>query len=415
MARAELKPSLRPASCCNVEVMNGAFGRSLVSRDSTDCTVNGDVGEIGREGRGRGLVEVDHLARLQQPTGVGIEVAPAGHALRADGVERAGELGGVGGRRRREPAREVPVAGRAEGHARPLTVDDEARGHALHPSGRGGTTGPAAHHQRHLVPVEPVEDPSPLLRLDQLHVEGARVLDRLLDRFPGDLVEDHPLHRHRGLEHLEHVPGDGLALAVLIGGEVDLARVLQRRLELADVLLRSVGHDVDGLEVVVDVDPEPPDLRVGHRLRGLLRAPGKIADVPVARLHRDAVATEEAFDGLRLGRRFDDHEGLRHWFPSFGWSGVGAGQSARDRPRDGQSAAGRPRRTQRTVNWTQSVATPKGALSSGDPADEVGRDPGDPPPGPAKEPTEARPSGNRGLAGLQCGPCSTACSRPSLP
>ena len=56
--------------------------------------------------------------------------------------------------------------------------------------------------------------------------------DRLLDGAAGDLVEDHPLHRHPGREHLGEVPGDRLALAVLVGREVDLARVAHEATEL---------------------------------------------------------------------------------------------------------------------------------------------------------------------------------------
>ena len=36
------------------------------------------------------------------------------------------------------------------------------------------------------------------------------------------------------LQHLEDVPRDRLALAVLVGREVELARVLERGLELGD-------------------------------------------------------------------------------------------------------------------------------------------------------------------------------------
>jgi hypothetical protein len=32
-------PSLRPASCCNVEVVNGAYGRRVPGLASTFCTV----------------------------------------------------------------------------------------------------------------------------------------------------------------------------------------------------------------------------------------------------------------------------------------------------------------------------------------------------------------------------------------
>ena len=47
----------------------------------------------------------------------------------------------------------------------------------------------------------------------------------------GDLVEDHPLHRHLGGEDLGQVPGDGLAFAVLVCGQIDLAGLLHQRLE----------------------------------------------------------------------------------------------------------------------------------------------------------------------------------------
>src|SRR5690606_24085105 len=69
-----------------------------------------------------------------------------------------------------------------------------------------------------------------------------------------DLVEDHALDGHLGLEGLQQVPGDGLALAVLIGGEQELVGVLQCALELGDGLGLAVGDDIVGVEVVLDVD-----------------------------------------------------------------------------------------------------------------------------------------------------------------
>ena len=58
-----------------------------------------------------------------------------------------------------------------------------------------------------------------------------------------------------GCEHLEHVPADRLALAILVGREDELVGALQRRLQLGDDLLLVGGHDVAGVEVVVGVDP----------------------------------------------------------------------------------------------------------------------------------------------------------------
>ena len=83
-------------------------------------------------------------------------------------------------------------------------------------------------------------------------------------------MEDHPLDRHLGLERLGQVPGDRLALAVLIRCEVDLAGVLEQRLELGDLFAAVRRDDVDRLEVVVHVDAEVgPRLllqRLGHVL-----------------------------------------------------------------------------------------------------------------------------------------------------
>ncbi len=251
-----------------------------------------DVGTLGELARGR------H------------EVAAGGEALAVDRDEGGGELGVVG----RERALHVPVGGGPERHPLPLPLDHQPGGDALHAPGRAGAAGPAPGHERHLVAEEAVEDPAALVRLDELHVEVAPVLDGLLDRRPGDLVEDHPLDRHvlGRLQQLEDVPRDRLALAVLIRGEIELAGVAQRLLEGADVVLLLVGDHPHGLEVVVDVDPETAHVLVLDALRHFLRAARQVAHVPVARDDPHLVATEEAFDGLRLRGRLDDHEWLRH-------------------------------------------------------------------------------------------------------
>ena len=211
-----------------------------------------------------------------------------------------------------ERAVEIPVARRPERHARALAVDDQAGGDALHASGRRARADAPERDVRHLVAHETIEDAATLLGFDELHVEITPVVDRVVDRLARDLVEDHPLHRHVGLEHLEQVPRDRFTLAVFVGGEVELARVLQRRLELGDHVLLVVGHHVDRREVVVDVDPESPHFGLGDALRRVLRAPGQVADVTDAGHHRVAVGPEKARDRLRLRSGFDDHEGLGH-------------------------------------------------------------------------------------------------------
>ena len=139
----------------------------------------------------------------------------------------------------------------------------------------------------------------------------ARVVDGGVDRLRGDLVEDHPVHRDLGLELVEQVPGDRLALAVLVGGEVELVGVLEQALELGDVRLLVAGHDVVGLEVVVDVDAEAAPrlaLDLGRDVRGALR---QVADVADGGLD-DVAAAEVARDRAGLGRRLDDHQLVCH-------------------------------------------------------------------------------------------------------
>ena len=108
--------------------------------------------------------------------------------------------------------------------------DDHAHRDALHASGRRGlaATEHAPQHRRRLPADEAVEHAPALLRLDELHVELARMLERLADRVRRDLVEHHAPHRHLRLQHLEHVPADRLALAILVGREDELVGALQR-------------------------------------------------------------------------------------------------------------------------------------------------------------------------------------------
>jgi hypothetical protein len=93
------------------------------------------------------------------------------------------------------------------------------------------------------------------------------------------------------------VPGDRLALAVLIGREEQLVDALQRVAQLLDDRLLARMDHVGGLELVVDVDRQALRLQV--------------TDVAHRRLH-DEVAPEVARDRAGLGRRLDDDQGPSH-------------------------------------------------------------------------------------------------------
>ena len=81
------------------------------------------------------------------------------------------------------------------------------------------------------------------------------------------------------------MPTDGLSLSVLIGSEIELARVLERRAEIANHLLTALGQLVGRFESVVDVDREA----LG----------GEVGDMADRGPHVELVA-EEAGDRLRL-------------------------------------------------------------------------------------------------------------------
>ena len=199
---------------------------------------------------------------------------------------------------------DVPVAGGDERHPLALAVDDHARRGGLDAAGAERRTLAAAadlapEHRRHIPAVEPVEHATGLLRVDEGEVEFTGVVDRGADGVLGDLVEDHPVHGNLGLEHLEKVPRDGLALAVFIGGEQDFVGALERALELGDRLGLAVVDDVVGVEVVVDVDRV---LAVGRLLVGRdVLLTREIADVADRAEHLIVVA-EVPLDRLHLRR-----------------------------------------------------------------------------------------------------------------
>ena len=208
------------------------------------------VGQPGGQPAGAGLVQVQH--RRGRTSGGRVEVPAGGDPLVAEG-----DQGGPEGLRvvgladgRREGALDVPVVGGPEGHPLALPLDHDPGRHRLHPAGGQLRQHLLPQHRGDLVAVEPVQDPPGLLGVHQRGVDVARLGHRPGDRGRGDLVEHHPADRHGRLQGLRQVPGDRLALAVLIGGQVDLVGVLDQRLELGHLLLAVRADHVQRLEVV---------------------------------------------------------------------------------------------------------------------------------------------------------------------
>jgi hypothetical protein len=191
-----------------------------------------------------------------------------------------------------------------------LAVDDQSEGHRLHTAcGQGPPLQAFLEERRQLEPHQPVEDPPGLLGVHQIEVDPAGFLEGPLHRVARDLRERDPVRGTRvGPDGLGDVPCDGLAFAVEVGGEPQPGGALVRLPELGDDVLLGLEHLVLGLEVVVDLD--------AHAVLG------EVPDVALAGRDR-VVGAEVSLQGLRLGRRLDDHQLFRHTFSSFYLRGFG--------------------------------------------------------------------------------------------
>lgn len=161
------------------------------------------------------------------------------------------------------------------------------------------------------VPRQAVDDAAGLLRGHHVVVDFARRVEGLVDGLLGDLVEGDPRGRLAGRALLQQgleVPRDGLALAVLVGGQHDgVGRGRAAGEAVDDVLLARQRH-VQRLEGVVDGHPEQRAVLLLVLGRKVARRRRQVAHVPGAEVHHEVVGAQELGDRLRLGRRLDDHE-----------------------------------------------------------------------------------------------------------
>ncbi len=179
-----------------------------------------------------------------------------------------------------------------------LAVADQPQRHRLHAAGRARARQLAPQHRRQREADEIIERAAGQIGVDQRLVDGARMLHRLGHRLLGDGVEHHALdrlvlERLLFLEHLQHVPGDRLALAVRVGGEDQLVGALDGAGDVVEALLR-LGIDLpEHAEIGVGIDRAVLGRQVAH----------------MAERGQNLVAPAEILiDRLRLGGRFNDYE-----------------------------------------------------------------------------------------------------------
>ena len=235
------------------------------------------LGAVGRGGVGQVELLEPAAVQMRQPRGEGR--AGRGLELRLQG----------------------PVFARLEGLDLGLALADQAQRDGLDPPGgpRPGQLAPQQRRER--VAHQVVERPARQVGVDQRHVEVARVVHRVLHRALRDLVEGDALdvlalQRAALGQHVLDVPGDGLALAVRVGGEPEPLRALQRGRDLGDLRLPAPVLAPDHGEVLVGQDGTVLFLQVADMAEG-----GKHGEV----------TPEILLDRLGLGRRFN-HDDVGH-------------------------------------------------------------------------------------------------------
>ena len=274
---AGAKPSLRLASCCMVEVVNGGGGLRRAGLASTVATVKVAPSSAC----------LRSSACAPEPISSRWIFCPSAPTRRASKLVAA---------RRRQLGDDRPVFLGDEFLDFQFAVADEPQRDRLHAAGRARARQLAPEHRREREADQIIERAAGEIGIDQRGVDGARMLHRLGHRLLGDRVEDDALDRlvlQRVLfvERLQHVPGDGLALAIGVGGQDQRVGVLQGVGDVVDALLR-LGVDLpEHLEIVVRID------------RAVLGR--QVADM--AKGGQDLVTGAQILvDRLRLGRRLDN-------------------------------------------------------------------------------------------------------------
>ena len=197
---------------------------------------------------------------------------------------------------RAEEGVDGPVLARLEDLDLGLALADQAQRNRLNATGGAAARQLAPQDRREGEAHEVVERPARHVGVDQRLVEFARVGDGVQHRLLGDGIEGDALHvdaveRLLAPEDLLHVPGDGFAFAIRVGGQIELA---------------ALGHRPgDGIEALLGLGVDLPvhGEILGRTDRAVLGR--QIADMTVRGQH-GVPGAEILPNSLSLGRGLDD-------------------------------------------------------------------------------------------------------------
>ncbi len=296
---------------------HGLLGR--VAQSPVGHLLQGGGGE--RRGRAFAALLLVHGLDREFPGAHGLVQRVGGrrvaNVLQAGLHGLAGDLPELGDEGGRIPALQLglegPVLDGIEGPALALAVHDEPQLHGLHAAGGNAALHVLPEDGRNFVADEPVEHAARLLRTHEIGVDGPGVLQGLMHRAGGDLVELNAADvLVLALDELGHVPANGLPLAIRVRGEVDAIGGLGGLAQPADDVLLALDDLVARFVAVLLVQAHV--------------ALGQVAHVAHGGFH-GVILAQELADGLHLGGRLNDdevfwHDGAGYSHPRRGWQGA---------------------------------------------------------------------------------------------
>ena len=256
----------------------------------------------GRGGETRGFLALEGADGESGPDAV-LKELPGLFQTVETGAEGGFDFDGAGGAFRMEDRVHAVVWLVRIRHDLLLAVHDEAQRDGLDASCGELRLDLAPEYRRELEADEAVEHAAGLLRIHEIHVYGAGILDGVLDGVLGDLVEDDALGAGGvEAEGLAKVPGDGLPFTVLIGREPYGTRLRGGFLQFGYHPALVCGDHVLGLETLVHVDTELLILQV--------------ADVAETCLYGE-ILSQIFLESLGFRRGLHDDQILHHYSVKF--------------------------------------------------------------------------------------------------
>ena len=191
---------------------------------------------------------------------------------------------------------EIPVFDRLEGLDFTLAFHNQPQGDGLDSAGAGGLLHRMAEQWTDLVAEQAVQNAAGLLGIHQRLLDLAGVLEGVLDCILRDFMIGDSVEGPLGIvaKVVLEMPGNGLAFAVRVGGQVDFIRLLGLGAQFADDVLPLGGQHIVRLEIMGEVHAEVFAVR-------------QVADMANGGFHGDP-RPQQLADGLGFRDGLDNHQ-----------------------------------------------------------------------------------------------------------